>query len=330
MYAKLSALLISTLLCSIAPFSIAANKLAVPTPVTLPDSVANTARDIAGLRLNAMSVLVLDQDNGETLYQKNSGMEVPIASITKLMTAMVVLDGQLSMEESLTISTLDVDMLRHSRSRLPVGTTLTRGELLHLALIASENRAAHALARTYPGGRAHFIDAMNKKARNLGMRHTVFEDPTGLSSNNRSTAEDLAKLVHAASNYPQIRAITTTGKYGISQTASVRTGKKNKTQWRNVVRRVEFRNTNRLVSDKNWDIGISKTGFINEAGHCLVMQTNIAQQRVIIVILDAIGSYARLADARHIKTWVENRIVGQSIAHSSTVVRPATSVYVRN
>lgn len=330
MYAKLSALLISSLLCSIAPLSIAANKLAVPTPVTLPDSVANTARDIAGLRLNAMSVLVLDQDNGEALYQKNSGMEVPIASITKLMTAMVVLDGQLSMEESLTISTLDVDMLRHSRSRLPVGTTLTRGELLHLALIASENRAAHALARTYPGERAHFIDAMNKKARNLGMRHTAFEDPTGLSSNNRSTAEDLAKLVHAASNYPQIRAITTTGKYGISQAASVRTGKKNKTQWRNVVRRVEFRNTNRLVSDKSWDIGISKTGFINEAGHCLVMQTNIAQQRVIIVILDAVGSYARLADARHIKTWVENRIVGQSIAHASTAARPAATVYVRN
>ncbi|WP_413437734.1 serine hydrolase [Sulfuriferula sp. GW1] len=257
-------------------------------------------------QLSSLSVLVLDQDNGQALYQKNIDIQTPIASITKLMTAMVILDAHQPMDEDITISPQDVDYLRHSSSRLAVGTTLSRGELLHLALIASENRAAYALARNYPGGIRLFINAMNNKARALNMRHTTFEDPTGLSSNNRSTAEDLAKMVEAAAHYPQIRDITTTGSYEISRPAVVRVKHRHKKEWRHIVRRVEFHNTNRLVRNENWSIGLSKTGFINEAGHCLVMQAKIARKEVIIVLLDA-GKYARVADAERIKTWLEHQ-----------------------
>lgn len=262
-------------------------------------------------QLNALSALVLNQSNGELLYRKNIDVETPIASITKLMTAMVMLDAHQPMDDPITISAADVDTLRHSGSRLAVGTTLSRSEMLHLALIASENRAAYALARTYPGGITHFIAAMNNKARKLLMTHTRFEDPTGLTSNNRSTAEDLAKLVDAASKYPQIRDITTTGSYEISRPALVRVGHKRKKEWRHIVRRVEFHNTNRLVRDTNWNIELSKTGFINEAGHCLVMQAKIANKQVIIVLLDTFGKYSRIADAERIKTWLEQRNEGR-------------------
>lgn len=262
-------------------------------------------------QLNSLSVLVLNQNNGLPLYQKNIDMETPIASITKLMTAMVVLDANLPLDESIIISQRDVDALRHTGSRLAVGSRLTREELLHLALIASENRAAAALARSYPGGVERFVAAMNNKARNLGMHHTVFEDSTGLSSKNRSTAEDLAKLVDAASRYQRIRDISTTGSYEIAKPAMVKVRHKHKKEWRHIVRRVEFRNTNRLVRDGNWEIGLSKTGFINEAGHCLVMQAKIAQQRVIIVLLDATGKYTRINDAQRIKDWLEHRAEGR-------------------
>lgn len=281
-------------------------------------------------KLNSLAVLVLNQSNGQALYQKNVDILTPIASITKLMTAMVLLDAHQPMDEDITISPLDVDNLRHSSSRLAVGTTLSRGELLHLALIASENRAAHALARNYPGGLQRFIAAMNNKARALNMQHTTFEDPTGLTSNNRSTAEDLAKMVEAAARYPQIRDITTTGSYEITRPALVRVGHKHKKEWRHIVRRVEFHNTNRLVRNDNWNIGLSKTGFINEAGHCLVMQAKIAQKEVIIVLLDG-GKYARVADAERIKSWLEHQ--------SSTLValkldgrplRSSTKAYARN
>lgn len=278
-------------------------------------------------QLNALSVLVLNQHNGQALYQKNIDVQTPIASITKLMTAMVTLDAHLPMDETITISPLDVDNLRHSSSRLAVGTTLSRGELLHLALIASENRAAHALARTYPGGLQRFINAMNNKARALNMQHTTFEDPTGLSSNNRSTAEDLAKMVEAAARYPQIRDITTTGSYEITRPALVRVGHKRKKEWRHIVRRVEFHNTNRLVRNENWNIGLSKTGFINEAGHCLVMQAKIAQKEVIIVLLDA-GKYARIADAERIRTWLEHRATN-TVALGAAALR-SSSAYAKN
>lgn len=257
--------------------------------------------------LSALSVLVLNQNDGQPLYQKNVDMETPIASISKLMTAMVVLDAHLDMNEMLEITQADVDMLRHTSSRLPVGTRLSRSELLHLALIASENRAASALARNYPGGREKFIAAMNRKARNLGMAHTTFEDSSGLSSNNQSTAADLGKMVQAAVRYPVIHEITTTGAYEITSTGMIRVRHKHKESWRSVERRVAFHNTNQLVRDENWDIGLSKTGFINEAGHCLVMQAKIAQKPVIIVLLDAYGKYGRINDAKRIKQWLEQR-----------------------
>lgn len=257
--------------------------------------------------LSALSVLVLNQNDGQPLYQKNVDMETPIASISKLMTAMVVLDAHLDMNEMLEITQADVDMLRHTSSRLPVGTRLSRSELMHLALIASENRAASALARNYPGGREKFIAAMNRKARSLGMAHTTFEDSSGLSSNNQSTAADLGKMVQAAVRYPVIHEITTTGAYEITSTGMIRVRHKHKESWRSVERRVAFHNTNQLVRDENWDIGLSKTGFINEAGHCLVMQAKIAQKPVIIVLLDAYGKYGRINDAKRIKQWLEQR-----------------------
>lgn len=280
--------------------------------------------------LNSLSVLVLNQDNGQALYQKNIDTQTPIASITKLMTAMVILDAHQPMDEDITISPLDVDYLRHSSSRLAVGTTLSRGELLHLALIASENRAAYALARNYPGGLRLFIQAMNNKARALNMQHTTFEDPTGLSSNNRSTAEDLAKMVEAATHYPQIRDITTTGSYEITRPALVRVGHRHKKEWRHIVKRVEFHNTNRLVRNENWSIGLSKTGFINEAGHCLVMQAKIARKEVIIVLLDG-GKYARVADAERIKTWLE-RLAPTTVALKldGRFQRHSSSAYAKN
>jgi D-alanyl-D-alanine endopeptidase (penicillin-binding protein 7) len=258
-------------------------------------------------QLSALSVLVMDQKDGQAIYQKNIDMETPIASISKLMTAMVVLDAHLDMNEILEITQADVDKLRHTSSRLAVGTRLSRGELMHLALIASENRAASALSRNYPGGHARFIEAMNRKAKALGMSHTSFEDATGLSSNNQSTASDLAKMVGAAVKYPLIHEITTTGQYEITRTARVMVGRKHHKQARSVEQRVAFHNTNQLVRDQEWDIGLSKTGFINEAGHCLVMQAKIAQKPVIIVLLDAYGRYGRINDAKQIKAWLEQQ-----------------------
>ena len=272
------------------------------------------------LQLSALSVLVLDQKDGLPLYQKNVDMETPIASITKLMTAMVVLDARLDMNEILEIMQLDVDKLRHTSSRLPVGTRLSRGQLMHLALIASENRAASALSQNYPGGHAKFIAAMNQKAKNLGMRHTTFEDATGLSSANRSTAADLAKMVQAAMNYPIIHEITTTGNYGITRSAVVMAGSKNHKQVRNVVQRVDFHNTNQLVREQQWEIGLSKTGFINEAGHCLVMQAKIAQKPVIIVLLDSYGRYGRINDAKRIKAWLEQQSTDQVALRSDKAI----------
>lgn len=270
-------------------------------------------------QLSALSVLVLDQNDGACLYRKNENMETPIASISKLMTAMVVLDAHPDMNEVLEVTQADVDILRHSSSRLAVGTRLTRGELLHLALIASENRAASALSRNYPGGQASFIAAMNAKAHQLSMEHTSFEDPTGLSSHNQSTATDLAKMVQAAIRYPVIHQITTTANYEITRAALTRIRHRHKQGLRMVTQRVEFHNTNQLVRDDNWDIGLSKTGFINEAGHCLVMQAKIAQRPVIIVLLDASGKYGRISDAKRIRGWLEHQAGTKVVSHSQPI-----------
>jgi serine-type D-Ala-D-Ala endopeptidase (penicillin-binding protein 7) len=242
------------------------------------------------LILRSASVLVQDQRTGKCLIQKQADVVLPIASITKLMTAMVMLDANMNLEESLTIVSEDVDTLRHSRSHLPVHTTLTRRNALLLALMASENRAAHALGRTYPGGLGTFVAAMNAKARSLGLAETHFDDPTGISSGNMSSARDLARMVDAAYRYRLIREYTT------SEKTTVQSGH----------RTLQFHNTNRLLRNPRWQIGLSKTGFIDEAGRCLVMQSQVAKRPVLIVLLDAQGKLTRYGDANRIKQWMED------------------------
>ena len=244
------------------------------------------------LDLKSSSALVLDQKTGELLYQKRPDEALPIASITKLATAMVVLDAHLDLDEAITIEQADVDSLKHSRSRLPVGTSLTRGQALHLALMSSENRAAHALGRTFPQGLQAFVAAMNLKARSLGLTETRFVDTSGLSSENVASAKDLALLVQAAYGYPQIRDFTTREEATIS-------GKR---------RPITFCNSNRLVKSPRWEIGLSKTGFIEEAGRCLVMQAKVAQRSVVIVLLDSVGKLTRFGDANRIRQWMEGTV----------------------
>ena len=232
---------------------------------------------------------VEDQQTGELFVQKRATAVLPIASITKLMTAMVTLDAQLDLQELISIEPEDVDTLRHSRSRVRVGTLITRGDALLLALMASENRCAHALGRNYPGGIDAFIAAMNAKAQSLGLIDTHFEDPVGLSSSNVSTARELARMVDAAYQYPLVREFST------REDAAVQLG----------YRTMTFRNSNRLVRSSRWQIGLSKTGFIDEAGRCLVMQAQVAQRPVLIVLLDGHGKLTRFADADRIKRWME-------------------------
>lgn len=239
--------------------------------------------------LRSSAVLVQDQRTGEYLIEKQSSQVMPIASITKLMTAMVVLDARLDLQEIISIEPEDVDTLRHSRSRLPVHSRLTRREALVLALMASENRAAHALGRTFPGGLSALVAQMNAKARELGLRETRFEDPSGLSGGNVASARDLARLVDAAHRYPQIRDFST------RDTATLRFGR----------RSLQFINTNALVRSHRWRIGLSKTGYIEEAGKCLVMQARLANRPLVIVLLDSWGKYTRLGDAQRIKQWLE-------------------------
>jgi D-alanyl-D-alanine endopeptidase (penicillin-binding protein 7) len=259
-------------------------------------SASPSSPTIGGLSLNLQSsaALVVDQSSGKVLYGKNTEARRPIASITKLMTSMVVLDAQLPLDEEITITEDDVDHLRNTTSRLKVGTTLSRRLLMQLALMSSENRAAAALGRNYPGGIHAFVAAMNQKAAALGMRNTSFVDSSGLNSDNTSTAQDLALMVRAAYRYDLIREMTTTPSYDVAMY--------------NRGRMVEFRNTNMLVRSqaKSWHIGLSKTGFINEAGHCLVMQAKIAQQPTIIVLLDSWGKFSRIGDANRIKKWMES------------------------
>jgi D-alanyl-D-alanine endopeptidase (penicillin-binding protein 7) len=239
--------------------------------------------------LRSAVVLVQDAASGETLLAKNQSAVLPIASITKLMTAMVILDAGVSLEQRVAISDEDYDLVKGTRSRLRPGTVLTRDELLLLALMASENRAAFSLARTYPGGTGAFVAAMNAKARALGMTDTQFTDPTGLSSANVSTAQDLARLVRAAAEYPLIR------EYSTRESATVHA----------FGRALDFRNTNRLVRNAHWEIGLSKTGYISEAGRCLVMRARMASREVIVVLLDSWGRLSRVGDANRIRKWLE-------------------------
>lgn len=275
------------------------------------------AQDMASLGpdLSAISAMVYDQHSGQVLFSKNSTLQSPIASITKLMTAVVLMDANVDMNERIRITNEDVDHLKRTHSRLPVGSVYTREQLLNMALIASENRAAHALGRTaLPGGEAEFVAAMNRKAHLLGMTNTLYVDPTGLDSRNRSTAEDLVKLVnHAYLNYPEIRHIASTGEYSLGYERVVLRPKSHGRRKhhhlasRVAYRPVAFNNTNRLTREHNWEIGLSKTGFINEAGHCLVMQARIAEREVIIVLLDSLGKLSRIGDANRIRNWLEAR-----------------------
>jgi len=242
-------------------------------------------------RMRSSIVLIYDENGNQPLHSKNSDVVSPIASITKLMTAMVVLDAKLPLDEEISLSALDINKQKRTRSRMRTGMTLTRGELLKLALMASENLSAAALARTYPGGTEAALQQMNAKASELGMTSTRFMDPTGLNSGNVSTANDLVKMVKAAREYELIHQFTTSTSHTYEQAGH---------------RSMRFHNTNPLVKSASWDIGLSKTGYISEAGRCLVMEAKITEHPVIIVLLDSWGKNSRVGDANRVKKWMEN------------------------
>jgi serine-type D-Ala-D-Ala endopeptidase (penicillin-binding protein 7) len=256
----------------------------------------NAAPAAHKLSLRSAAAIIQDQETGEILYGKNSSTVTPIASITKLMTAMVVLDAGLDLNEPITISGEDMDSLRGTHSRLKPGASLSRDELLRVALMASENRAAAALGRTYPGSIDAFKRAMNHKAQMLGMNGSHFDDATGLSSANVSSAEDLVKLVRAAHQYDLIRSYTTMTGHEVHVAG----------------RPLAYHNTNRLVANGSWNIGLSKTGFTNDAGRCLVLQAKLAERKVIIVLLDSWGKLSRIADANRVRAWLEANARPQS------------------
>jgi serine-type D-Ala-D-Ala endopeptidase (penicillin-binding protein 7) len=241
--------------------------------------------------LLSTAALVLDAKSGETLFAKNADQVHPIASITKLMTSMVVLDAKLPLDEAIQISTEDLDTLKGTRSRLPVGAHFRRDDLIRIALVASDNRAAAALGRSYPGGIAAFVEAMNAKARSLGLESTHFVDSSGLAPSNVSSPADLARMVAEASKYPIIREYSTTPALDVTLPDSGR--------------KVNYVNTNALVRAGTWDIGLSKTGYISESGKCLVMQAMIANTPIVIVLLDSWGRLTRIGDANRIKRWLE-------------------------
>lgn len=252
------------------------------------------------LELNSSVALVVDQETNEVLFSKNDAAVLPIASLTKLMTGLVVADAHLNMQEMITITQDDVDTFKGSSSRLAVGTTLSRGELMHLALMSSENRAAHALGRTYPGGLSEFVRLMNNKAQELGMADTRYVEPTGLSSSNQSSARDLATLVSVAYQRPILRDLSTSPSYEVDL------GR----------RTLHYNNSNGLIKNPSWDIGLQKTGYISEAGRCLVMQAKVAGRQLIMVFLDATGKVGRMQDAERVRRWVEVQ------TDARTVIRP--------
>jgi serine-type D-Ala-D-Ala endopeptidase (penicillin-binding protein 7) len=249
--------------------------------------------------LQSSGVLVLDSTTGQTIYSKNAEQTAPIASITKLMTAMVVLDAKLPLDDVVQITNEDIDLVKNTRSRLPIGSHFRRDDLMRLALMASDNRAASALGRNYPGGIIAFVDAMNAKATSLGLNSTKYVDSSGLAPGNVSSPQDLGKLVAEATKYDLIREYTTTGAVNVTLPDSKR--------------KLSFVNTNSLVRASDWKIGLSKTGYISESGKCLVMQAMIANQPIVIVLLDSWGKLTRVADANRIRRWLEknpSKLVG--------------------
>ena len=260
------------------------------------------------LNLKSNVALVVDQDTHEVLLSKNDDAVLPIASLTKLMTGLIISEAHLPMDEMITVTKDDIDTEKGSRSRLRVGTRLSRGELLHLALMSSENRAANALGRTYPGGLSVFADLMNAKAHEIGMLNTHYVEPTGLSSLNQSSAQDLVKLVTVASNHALLRELTTSPRYQVA------VGRQ----------KLQFNNTNRVVNSERWDIGLQKTGYISEAGQCLVMQTKVAGRQLIMVFLDSVGKLSRIGDAERVRRWVEsssNAAAAAALANAQVLLR---------
>ena len=253
------------------------------------------------LALRSGVVLVVDQDTQEVLLSKNDHAVLPIASLTKLMTGLLISQAGLPLDEPITITQDDVDTEKGSHSRLAVGARLTRGELLHLALMSSENRAAHALGRTFPGGMDRFVGLMNARAMMLGMKDTHYVEPTGLSSDNRSSARDLALLVAAASRDELLRQLTTSPGYEVAVGDRI----------------LQYNNTNRLVRNPDWHIGVQKTGYITEAGQCLVMQARVAGRKLIMVFLDSTGKFSRIADAERVRNWVELRHPASTVASNA-------------
>jgi D-alanyl-D-alanine endopeptidase (penicillin-binding protein 7) len=252
--------------------------------------------------LRSSAALVLDTTHSSVLYSRRSGVALPIASITKLMTALVVMDAGQPLDETLTVTAEDRSFRRGSVSRLAPGTRLSRGDLMHLALMSSENRAAHALARYYPGGIDACVRAMNAKALELGMTSAHFVEPTGLSDENVASPEDLSKLVMAVAKVPAIREYSTDSAY------MVQVGR----------RMVRFRNTDSLVARPDWKIEVQKTGYISRAGRCLVMQTVIEDRTVVIVLLNSFGKHTRVADARRIRKWMEATLLTRAASPSAT------------
>ena len=284
-------------------FAVLAPSLALGAPPVL---------DAGKLKLLSANVVVIDPADGQVVYSKAANEVTPIASLTKLMTAMVVLDAVLPLDEALDIDMGDFDYLKGSRSRLRMGSSLSRDEMLKLALMSSENRAASTLARHYPGGTPAFVDAMNIKAALLGLTRTHFEDPTGLSPRNVSTATDLARMVQAAATYPLIRTYSTTPAHYVEVQPTGQT--------------LGFNNSNGLVKSGTWDIQMQKTGYIREAGRCVVMLAMVASRPMVIVLLDSIGKYTRMGDAQRVKHWLET---GESMpvpAVRPVVVRSASKI----
>ncbi|MDM7942984.1 MAG: serine hydrolase [Hydrogenophaga sp.] len=270
------------------PAKAAVVRVAVPARLSMGEQLGLRASDDQ-LDLNSSVALVIDQETNEVLFSKNDAAVLPIASLTKLMTGLVIADANLDMSEPITITQDDVDTHKGSRSRLAVGSTLSRGEMMHLALMSSENRAANALGRTYPGGLSEFVRLMNIKALQLGMGDTRYVEPTGLSSLNQSSARDLATLVSVAYERPILRSLST------SPGHEVDLGR----------RTLHYNNSNRLIKNPDWDIGLQKTGYISEAGRCLVMQAKVAGRQLIMVFLDSAGKVSRMQDAERVRRWVE-------------------------
>ncbi|WP_337074120.1 D-alanyl-D-alanine endopeptidase [Aeromonas veronii] len=244
------------------------------------------------LEVRSSSALVVDVKTGKTLYQKNATKVRPIASLTKLMTALVVLDAKQNLNQTITVDKNDLDRVKHTHSRIRMGTKVTRRDALHLALMSSENRMASALARHYPGGRSAFVRAMNNKARQLGMRNTHFYDSTGLSTRNVSTAQDLGKLAAAAYRQPLIRQFTQDENREMRFSAPAYS--------------LMFNNTNPLVKNPDWDVRLSKTGFTDEAGRCLVMRAKPDSRELAIVLLNSVGKRTPIGDANRIRKWLKS------------------------